>query len=248
VNSEQAKQILLRYRPGTRDAEDADVAAALELARRDAALGQWLEAHEAFQEGVRAQLRQVRAPDALKSRLLAAHAPPDRIVWLRFPRLLAAAAGIALLLGLAVWWMQPRGEDLTITGYRQRMARTILRDYRMDLLTRDLGEIRRYLTDQQVHSDYVLPKELEQVPGYGCKVLRWQNRPVAMVCLDLGQKQLLYLFVANRSDVPGSPASGPPSFAHISQLTTATWSVGPKVYILAAEGDEAFLRKFVPTK
>jgi hypothetical protein len=41
VTREQAKHILLLYRPGTADWQDPDVAAAIDLARRDLDLAAW---------------------------------------------------------------------------------------------------------------------------------------------------------------------------------------------------------------
>jgi len=244
VNRDEAKEILLRYRPGTRDAEEPDVRAALELARQDAALAAWLAAHAAFQESARTQFRAVPVPAELKTRILAARQRRQRIIWFRSPALWAAAASIALLLSLAFWWTQPR-EDLTFTGYRERMVRTVLREYSIQFLSPDLGAIRSYLVAQNVHADYVIPKGLEQVRGYGCSVMSWQNRKVAMVCFEPAAGEQLYLFVAEQVEVPGAPASPSPRFQRVNRLTTAAWTNGGKLYVLAGEGDEAALAKFL---
>jgi uncharacterized membrane protein YbaN (DUF454 family) len=245
VTRDQAKEILLRFRPGSGDAEESDVAAALEFARQDLELSAWLKDHSAFQKSVQIKLRGVRPPADLKASSLAAREGRNRIIWLRSPALWAAAAAIALLLSLGVWWVQPR-EDRTFSGFRERMVRTVLRDYRMDLLTSDLGQIRRYLTANQAHGDYVLTKALQQVPGYGCAVLSWQNHRIAMVCFEPNQGQEVYLFVADRADVPDAPASGSPRFQRVNRLNTAVWTNGSKVYLLAAEGNESLLVKYAP--
>src|SRR5882672_7998479 len=52
TNATETKAILLAWRPGHGDLRDADVAAALELARRDPALKVWLERHSDFQRAV----------------------------------------------------------------------------------------------------------------------------------------------------------------------------------------------------
>ncbi len=70
MRREQAKQILLLYRPGSADAQDPQVARALDLASQDRELSCWFEEHCAFQERVRAKLRQIKVPKHLKQTLL----------------------------------------------------------------------------------------------------------------------------------------------------------------------------------
>lgn len=71
MRSEEAKQILLLYRPGSADDQDPQVARALDLAREDPELSCWFHQHCAFQERVRAKLRQIKVPKHLKQALLA---------------------------------------------------------------------------------------------------------------------------------------------------------------------------------
>ena len=70
MNSSEAKEVLLLYRPGTADAADPQIAEALELARRDPELGRWFEQHRAFQKAMRAKFRQIEVPAHLKTSLL----------------------------------------------------------------------------------------------------------------------------------------------------------------------------------
>jgi hypothetical protein len=72
VTRKEAQEILLLFRPGTADAEDAQIVAAMEVARRDPELGRWFEQHRRFQTAIRAGFRQIEAPEHLKIALLAA--------------------------------------------------------------------------------------------------------------------------------------------------------------------------------
>jgi len=45
VNSQQAKAILMLYRPGVSEPDDSELAAALDLAKRDPELQRWLLEH-----------------------------------------------------------------------------------------------------------------------------------------------------------------------------------------------------------
>jgi len=71
VNPKEAKAILLLYRPGTADAEDPQIAQAMEVARRDPELGRWFTNHRRFQEAMRRKFRQIKVPSRLKIALLA---------------------------------------------------------------------------------------------------------------------------------------------------------------------------------
>lgn len=62
LTSRQAKERLRLFRPGTRDAEDPEVAAALELASLDPELAAWLERHCVLCEALRAKFRQIPVP------------------------------------------------------------------------------------------------------------------------------------------------------------------------------------------
>lgn len=249
MNKAQARQLLLLHRPRSGDAQDPQIAEAMELARRDEDLGRWLAERHALHDAVRIKLRQIPVPPDLRARLLTRQ-PPNRR-WPRRPRraaLLAVAASLALFLGLLAFW---RGRDPAhpFASFRQRMARTALQNYRMDLVTDDLNQIRQHLAVSQSHGDYELPTALGHLPGHGCAVTRWHDRKVAMVCFDLGRigdfSDDLYLFVINRADLSDPPPSDKPVFHPISRLMTASWSRAEKTYVLAGNGDEAFLRGFL---
>jgi hypothetical protein len=119
---------------------------------------------------------------------------------------------------------------------------------KMDLETRDLKEVRRYLATKG-QSDISLPKGLESKATTGCATLSWQNKPVSMICFNSGSnadpnQADLFLFVVASSDVPDSPPPGRPEFAQTRKLLSATWSSGDKTYILLARGGNNFLKDY----
>ncbi|HXT39890.1 MAG TPA: hypothetical protein VN887_07700 [Candidatus Angelobacter sp.] len=247
MDSQQAKDILMRYRPGVADATDADVDAALEQARRDPHLGRWFDQHCAFQTAVRNRLKQLPVPVDLKETILAGYGRVLVIVWWQRPvyRALAAAAAVVLVAALIYFRPEPR-EDKSFAAFRDRVVRSAQRGYAMDLTTTNLGEIRTYLAEHHGHADYTLPPALKKLPGDGCAVLRWQNKTVSMVCFDLGNHNDLYLFVAKRSDLPDAPSTAEPQFVRIEKLSAASWNGGDNIYVLAGSGDEQFIRNYLP--
>lgn len=242
MTPQQAKQILLAYRPWANDAQDPEVAAALAVCRQDAELAKWFEQHCALQNAIRAGFRKMPIPEGLKEQILSEHRPRNVMVWWRQPQVLAAAAVVAILISIASLWLAiPRHseEDLSLAGFRSRMVKTALRTYAMDLETNDVAQVRAYLAQRQSHADYVLPKNLERTETVGCGALTWQGRPVAMVCfrtgkpLGPGTKSDLFLFVIERQALPAGNRSNAPEFATVSKLITASWEAGDKVYLLA---------------
>ncbi len=250
MDSQQAREILRFYRPGAADAHDPQMAEALSLARRDAELGSWFEHHCAVQAAIRDQFKGITVPKDLGEQILADYMPRQNVIWWRQPAVLAAAAVIALMIGLAIFRSHP-GEEYRFSGFHNRMTSTALRLYNMDLETNDLTVIRAFLANNGALSNYVLPSALEKTPGAGCKILTWQGKRVSMVCfnsgrpLEPGEKSDLFLFVIDRSSLADAPPESKPLITKVNKLMTASWSLGNKVYILGGVGDEDFIRKYL---
>lgn len=239
MDSQQAKELLLLHRPGIDREADPDLEAALEQTKRDPELARWFEQHCAVQMAIRSKLKELTPPSGLYERILAGTKPRKVALWRR-PAFLAAAAAIGLLIAVASLWFSARGD---FSAYRDRMVRTALRDYRMNMVTKDLSQIRQYLEQHQAHGDYFLPRGLKKLPGEGCAILSWRGERVSLICFDSRPQTDLFLFIINRSALPDAPKSAQPQFRKVNKLMTASWSLGDKTYLLAGRGDQEFLRK-----
>ena len=108
-----------------------------------------------------------------------------------------------------------------------------------------------YLAQNAAPSDYTLPVPLEKTAATGCAIEGWQGKKVSLICfrtgkpLPPGQQGDLWLFVVDRASVKDAPDSSSPQFAKMNQLVTAIWTQGGKLYLLATEGNEHALRKFL---
>jgi uncharacterized membrane protein YbaN (DUF454 family) len=251
VNRDEAKTILLLYRPGTADADDPQIARALGLAKEDPELTRWLVEHCARQEALRAGFRKITAPAGLKEQIISEQAAQEKIISWRQNSILAAAAVVAALVVLASLWFQHRGNEDTFAIYRSRMAGVALRSYTTDLATNNPAAIRAYLAQKQAPADYVLPAPLEKTAETGCAIEGWQGAKVSMICfrtgkpLPPGQQSDLWLFVIDRSTVKNAPPMGSRQFVQINRLMTVTWTEGDKLYVLGTEGDEQTLRQYL---
>ena len=156
MDSQQAKKILLLHRPGIDHEADPELEAALEQAKRDPELARWFEQHCAVQIAIRSKFKEIPLPSGLREKILAEN-KVRRLPFWRTPVFLAAAATIALLFLAGSLWFPPR-EEPNFSAYQDRMVRTALRNYRMNMVTNDLSQIREYLVRHQAHGDYVLAK------------------------------------------------------------------------------------------
>ena len=251
MTSEEAKNLLSLHRPGTAEADDPQIAEALAQTRRDPELRQWFEQSCGFHEAVRQKLQQIPVPEDLPQAIMARCAPllgngalaEDKIIrprWWAGPGWLAAAAGIALLLGLAVFWLWPQRAD-RFADFRARMVRTAARQYRMDILTNNVTAVQQYLARRGAPADFAVTNGLEKLSVTGGVFSRWRNHPVSMVCFDRGDKQMLFLFVVHRSAFKDPPAEN--ETAKVNKLLTSSWSEGDKTYLLAGPEDSAVLRR-----
>jgi hypothetical protein len=251
VNRDEAKNILLCYRPGTADEADPQVAEALALSKQDAELASWLKASLVQQEGLRQKFRQIPVPAGLKEQIISEQRAKERSLLSRHPALFAGiAALVAVLVFLAVWF-PARSQENTLAIYQNQMAGVALRGYNMDLATNDVVPIRKYLAQNQAPADFVLPVPLQKAEVTGCAVQNWQAVKVSMVCfrtgkpLPPGEASDLWLFVVDQTSVAGAPADERLRFIKVNQLTTAVWAKGGKLYLLGATGDQTELQKFL---
>ena len=243
MTTTQAKDILLLYRPGTADAEDPQVVAAIALARRDPELARWFEQHCAFQNAMRTKLRQIEVPAHLKAALLAQQNIVRPPIWWQRPAWLSAAAAVVLFLGVAAIWLKPANPN-RFANFQARMVSTAVREYRMDLVTNDMRQLRQFIAGRGAPSGYQLTKGLEklQLTGGGC--LQWRSHPVAMVCFNRGDDQMLFLFVMKRSALK-DPPSETPEVSKVTELQTVSWTQGEYTYVLAGPEEPQFLRKYL---
>jgi hypothetical protein len=252
MTAQEAKEILLRYRPGTADREDPEVAAALELAQDDPELARWFEEHRAVQAAIRDKFSRIEVPEGLKEQILSERKAHTTLVLRRRVALVAAATAVLFLLVQTAPFLRHPADDLSLSAFRTRMAGKVLREYpNMDLETNDLHQIRQFLAGKHAHGDSTLPPALEKTVPTGCATLTWHEKPVAMICFNSGKKADpkaadLFLFVIDRAAVGNPPATNSAQVARISRkLATASWSAGGKVFVLAGLGDEAFVRNYL---
>lgn len=252
MNSEQAKEILMRYRPGTADATDPEFAEALAEVRRNEELGHWFEKHCLAQEALRVAFKKIPVPEGFQAQIIS-----ERPVgMLQKPISLRLAAGVSLAAVILITsflyarqWLHHR-EAIGFKAFSQQMVATALSDYGMTA-SGDLEKIRATLAEQHAPADYQLPAMLKKLTPTGCAVLSWDGRAVSMVCFRSGQPQTqsrssnTWLVVAKGKPLPGTPKETVPQITLVNDLPTATWTAGGTTYLLASTVGVDFLKDIV---
>jgi hypothetical protein len=241
MTRDEAKLLLARARDPERDEADPELQTALEMARHDLELGQWLEKQRALNRKAIHIFRET--PDAahIRDQILSS----SRLVpmWRR-REFLAAAASVALLGAVGALTVGRRkNEEETLAAWRVRMLRFAIREYRMDILTTDETRVREFLRGHGDGSHYELPGLLAARTLKGAARLTWQGAPVSMVCFQGTGNETLYLFVLGRKAIKTGeiPGTNPEAF-EFGGLNSTCWARGDKIYLLAGR-DAAELQK-----
>jgi uncharacterized membrane protein YbaN (DUF454 family) len=243
MTREQAKAVLLGYRPGQPGEPDAEMRTALTLAHTDTELASWLAEHLRFQAAVQTRLRSLPVPAGLKDRLLSERKVVRHVNWRTSQTTWLAAAACVALLAVAAFWLRapaPNGFE----NFQSRMVSTALRQYRMDVETNDMATVRGLMASRGAPADYEVTPGLQKLTLTGGGVLTWRSRPVAMVCFNRGDDQMLYLFVTEQRAMPNPPGERP-EVGRVRDLVTVSWSRGGKIYVLAGPEEGDFSRKYL---
>jgi hypothetical protein len=243
MNRDQAKEILLRYRPGRDDATDPQVAEALALVSQDPELARWFEQQQRVDEAIRARLRETRVPDDLKRRILAGQKVVRVDFGWRHPVVLAAAAAILLLGAISGWiyWRAVNGWN----AYRAEMVHYVSSSYNMYIKASNFDELRQVLAQRQWPTDFIVPDRLQTVTVLGGGAMQWKGHKVALACMKQNNRNL-WLFVIEKAALPNAPDTETPRLEIIDDMPTAAWSQGGNAYLLTARADEAFLKNYLP--
>jgi len=236
----------LRYRPGTTDGDDPEVARALDLARQNEELQHWLEKEQASQAAIRSKLRRIAVPRELKQKLLTER----KIIRPEFRSsrtlLMAAAALVVLSVVAALVWNRPEPPP-GFAQFQSRMVSTVLRQYRMEVASADMAAVRGFMAKNKAPADYVITPGLDRVPLAGGGVLRWQGHPVSMVCFYRRQtpedKEMIYLFVMRRSALRDPPPFTP-EVLDLKGMSTLSWTEGENIHMITGPQEPDFADKY----
>src|SRR5436190_15102039 len=121
MNTRIAKEILLLYR-GPIDDSDPQFRAALDYAKSDPELGQWLREHTKCYDTIRAKLRGIEPRPGLADKIVRRRPIPFPRDWSRIGQLAAAILISASVTALLIKWSERRNhpvagaQEIVVTG------------------------------------------------------------------------------------------------------------------------------------
>ncbi|HVM60540.1 MAG TPA: hypothetical protein VMV72_06690 [Verrucomicrobiae bacterium] len=266
MTREQAKTILLAYRPGTGTTADPRTAEALALVKNDPELARWFEQQQRADRAIRASLRETPVPSDLKQRILAAaesakaerdlapsrpvpeEEPEPTVVHPEFDWrsvILAAAAVVVAVLAIVGVRSHRRAKMYGVNAYRTAMVGYVSGPYLMVAQARSFDELRQVLAQKGWPTDFAVPGPLRNVTVVGGGALEWNGHKVDLACLRESGNGL-WLLVVDNAALPDAPRNTTPLIHPPDPMPSAVWTQDGKTYLFVAQGDEAFLKKYLP--
>lgn len=261
MNSQEAKEILLLYRPAV-DRDDPDFSEALAVTKADPELNNWFQQHCAFQSTASSAFNDIPVPEGLKEQILSERKAHLTLTAQRRALVAACAVVVIAFCGLitfrSIFPARP-SLDYSFANFQTNMIGNIVRYPQMDIVTNNLQAIRTKLADRG-RSNLVFTPTVDKIVGTakiggtGGKAMEWQEKPVAMICLTSGKVGVpksgdLFLFIVDTNAIKGPPTGTAPVVTQVRKgIVSGSWTSGVKTYILAALGDETFLKRYLPVE
>jgi hypothetical protein len=244
MTSEQAKEILSVYRPGTADESDPVFTEALALMKSDPGLKSWFEESLAFDRGLRAAVAKVSVPEPLLDSILA----PRKIIapahWYQrrlSGRELGIAAVVFLSLTLGIFWLFQK--PMAFADFQRDIAdQSWGTSPHVELKTSRIEDVKAFLATHKLATNFAIPPTLAQTEVHGCSIMHWQGRRIPVLCFN-SNRQHLHLLVVDRALFPDGPSKVPHS-EQWETWRTVSWSKDDHTYVLTGLSTPAFVKKF----
>jgi hypothetical protein len=244
MNTQQAKFILQGYRPNGADAGDATFAEALEQAKLDPILGQWLAREQSLDRAISAKLAEVPAPAGLRESILAGGRVSNttRRSWWQHPALMAAAAGFAVLLatGLALWPKQ--------VAANSPLAEFALGDTLADSHGGGHGEetsaLQAMLSQPTTRLGNRLPVDFKSLCTAGCRTVNFEGHDVLEVCFKR-EGAWFHCYIAQRADFPALAAAAAPVLSDRTGASIASWADSSLLYVVVSKTGHTALARLL---
>jgi hypothetical protein len=244
MRTEEAKFILVAFRPGGGDSGDPAFADALRMATEDPLLGAWFSQSRAHDAVVTSKLREIQPPAGLRDAILAG----ARVGKASRPKMAGWGwvAGLAVAAGLAFAVVSFRSTA------RPENATTALASFAIDDMLNakhgSHGDPAGTLVSELQADGSKMPSsdqiDFEKLRDTGCRTLNFAGHDLLEVCFARGGAE--YHFYVTRRDGPlGDAVAGGPSFIAQAGGAAAVWSDARFDYAVASTAGVAALRKLL---
>jgi hypothetical protein len=247
MTEQEARLILQSYQPGSDDGSDPQFAEALHEAERNPQLAQWLEAEQMFDRAVAAKLADLPEPLGLKTRILALRPRPQKTSSWSLAAILGATVALLFLCFQVVSLFRNTSstDTASVSDYSREMVGFVQLPPSLAMMSDDLEAIKSWLGENRTPPINV-PPNLSALQPVGCRLLSFRGQDVTLICFRREGDRLAHLFTVDRAALPQVRAGKPPVISTTGEWTTASWAEGNRVYLIAVQGDEEAVKRYLP--
>lgn len=255
MDKQELKMRLAACRPSGHDNGDAVIREALEQLPDDPEMAVWFAKSQALDSAIARQLGGTEPPVGLRERILAGqNVGTRRQEWHR--AFLVAAA--VVLAGVAVFTMErqaassSRGQGspavASLREYRDDVASALIEMHKhgfdLDHSDSDVVKVKAWLTEHGAPGDAALRAGLNEALSYGCKIIDWRGRKVALMCFGKNDDEV-HLFVVNREAIRdlGDLESG--RIERVHGLQVIAWQDEQRAYVMVGDSEKTELKDFL---
>lgn len=241
MNRDEAKRILAAHRHTPDESNDPEFSEAVESARTDPELGEWLAREKAFDDILANELLGMEPPADLKERILSGErlpSPPSRQHhWLLASLSLAAVIAMAAYVDL-VPKNRSREKQLAEwqTAALDELGNLVGGKDPFDHVSASPAELQKWLASASAPSPEELPGALEKAASLGCKTIYINHIPVSIICFHATPKQLAHLVTAPEKSLTNPPPENGPAYTQKGEWMTASWSEHGQSFMLVMRG------------
>jgi hypothetical protein len=261
--NENPRMILSARRPGGEDDGEPEMVSALQTAKADPALAAWCEKQSAVDRSISRAFRSVQPPSDLRdsiltgARLSRRAAPAPAGSWferrafgfLRYGEVAAIAAVFALL-AIAVIYNQfgQTPDDRTWQVFAAAKATEIESgvvqiEHEDPVFQSTVG----WLRERACPVPDALPDGLRGLRLFGCSSVKWNGKPIGIVCFKLGEGQEVHLVTIDAAHIPDDLGSIP-VWSEVAGFTSAQWLVGGTAHMLIGRATRAEMLPLIAPK
>ncbi len=254
--------ILSARRPDGEDDADPEIAAAISAAQSDPKIAEWVEKQAALDRSISGALRSVQPPAGLRDRILTgakvSRKQPsgneswfERKVWGFFGRgELAAVALVMVLLVSAVIYNRLTDKPDERPWQVFAVAKAAELESGVESLEHKDAFLQtsvEWMREQACPAPYTLPEGLQSLGLFGCSTMKWNDKPVGIVCFKLGAAHEVHLVCINAKDIP-EMLTERPMWTEIGGYTTAQWREKDTAFMLMSRAPRAELERLLEKK
>lgn len=245
MKREEAKYILRSYRASGQDADDPQFREALETVSKDATLQAWFSAEQELDELIADKVQSFPIAPNLKEQVLAARAIKETNPWSRHPGVILKIAAVFCVIAGVCFFGALTHRSLAVNEFKSFVADAAATLDHLDLQTNNVAAARNWLAVHHAPDEFILPARLNGKPSLGCRVFKWHDKPVSLVCFEIENRKVAHMFVMDRSGFDNRLPNGQVSFETIRGITTASWNDERRIYVVATRDGESELKRLL---